>query len=1442
MTSKKTPPTFFSPYSEWKEKVLMWQMVTSVPVKEQGILVRLVSFENDKAAERTVSRLKKEVLNSDDGLEKLLACLDEAYKTDETDEQYAHFLAFMSFRRGNGQGICDYIQHFEHLYHKMVGDKEENKIGDNNLAYLLLDNAKLSSDERKLAFTAIASLGLSFKHMKAALKRVFSSPLDSSGSDSATFSKSDLDIKQEEAFYTKRGKRLNNLGLRNRGSLPKTSHKLNPVDKQGKISRCVVCGCKFHWADSCPYADEQYAKLVEDGEDDGCTEFVNLVLMTEMCEVEEPDIPSKEEILVAEAATTGTVDTACTKTVAGENWFASYKSKLSDKLKQEIVVSPSKVPFKFGDGRKVISKFKASIPIEIGGTRCSIETEVVDANIPLLISLGSLVKADAVLDLANKRANILGKDVILSQSSAGHYLLDILPNECSPFNEKHENVLFLENDLSDDLKAKQVSKLHRQFGHASAANLKKLIKNSDPDLCDTQLSNIIDAVISKCEVCLTHKKPDPRPVVAFNKSSEFNGTVSMDLHQLEDNLWYLHIVDEFSKFSAGAIINKKSASAYAFLKTWVSVFGAPNKVFSDNGGEFISDDFYEICELFNISVVTTPAKSPWSNGVCERHNQILTNIMLKIKDDVKSCNWHTALAWALSAKNSLLNSHGFSPAQLVFGRNTNLPSALNNKLPALEDINDYSPVVSLHLSVLNSARQAYIAAESSSKIKLALKKQTRPTGKFFKPGDKVYYKRDENAKWKGPAIVLGQDSCVVFVRHGSRYLKVHTCRLQHAIPLECTVRNEETDSRQDESPPAVLLKPKSPQHEFFSDSDCEDSPAVCEAPVNEAPAQQSTTSQGTMPIVSNSPMKLKKNDTVSFLKKNSDPDGRMYKARVLGSAGKRSGPLKHWYNIEYESPHDMVGKQISIDMKSVNLQAINDANLESNSSDMVSNSISINEPSEVFVVINQDDFVAAKAAELKSWQDNGVYIEVPHCHQKCLSVRWVCSTKKTDSGIIPKARLVVRGYEEDSSTVEKNSPTCSKDALRVLLSVSGQQKWDINTIDIKTAFLQGADLERTVFVKPPSEANVANSKVWQLKKCVYGLTDASLHWYKRVHSFLLSVGAKVSKCDPALFYWLDGKEVSGILTLHVDDILWCGSTNFVVQVIDQLRATFSIGKEAAVSFQYLGLKLNQGQGTTTLNQSEYCTMLKEIPLNEALRADVTASISSEMKDLMRAKIGQLLWVANQTRPDLSFGVSNLAVKLNDAKISDIIALNKVIRRARTGDVDLQFSHIDGITKLVCFTDAAFGNLPDGGSQGSYLLFLVGENGDCNLLSWQSKRLKRVARSSLAAESLAMSDCVDAAVYIATMYKELMFGCTSNSIPIEIVTDNKSLCDALQSKKVVTEKRLRIDIAALKESIENGSITSVTWVNTNEQLADCLTKEGASPHKLIDVLKSNKLQI
>lgn len=75
-------------------------------------------------------------------------------------------------------------------------------------------------------------------------------------------------------------------------------------------------------------------------------------------------------------------------------------------------------------------------------------------------------------------------------------------------------------------------------------------------------------------------------------------------------------------------------------------------------------------------------------------------------------------------------------------------------------------------------------------------------------------------------------------------------------------------------------------------------------------------------------------------------------------------------------------------------------------------------------------------------------------------------------------------------------------------------------MDIKSAFLQGIELSRNIYIRPPPEA-VCEGTLWKLKKCVYGLADASLYWYNRVKEIVLKAGGKMSKVDPAVFYWLD---------------------------------------------------------------------------------------------------------------------------------------------------------------------------------------------------------------------------------------------------------------------------------------------------------------------------------
>ena len=75
--------------------------------------------------------------------------------------------------------------------------------------------------------------------------------------------------------------------------------------------------------------------------------------------------------------------------------------------------------------------------------------------------------------------------------------------------------------------------------------------------------------------------------------------------------------------------------------------------------------------------------------------------------------------------------------------------------------------------------------------------------------------------------------------------------------------------------------------------------------------------------------------------------------------------------------------------------------------------------------------------------------------------------KITDSRLVPKAILPARGFEEPENGVTKESPTCSKDSLRVIMAIIAQKKWSLNTIDIKLPFFKDKQWRDIYFYDHP---------------------------------------------------------------------------------------------------------------------------------------------------------------------------------------------------------------------------------------------------------------------------------------------------------------------------------------------------------------------------------------
>ena len=272
--------------------------------------------------------------------------------------------------------------------------------------------------------------------------------------------------------------------------------------------------------------------------------------------------------------------------------------------------------------------------------------------------------------------------------------------------------------------------------------------------------------------------------------------------------------------------------------------------------------------------------------------------------------------------------------------------------------------------------------------------------------------------------------------------------------------------------------------------------------------------------------------------------------------------------------------------------------------------------------------------------------------------------------------------------------------------------------------------------------------------------------------------------------------------------------------------------------------MKQVNSVISLDQNTYISALSPIEHNISNHCDdLDSPLSEELKKTLQCKIGQLLWLSSQTRPDVCYDVSHLAANLTKATSRDVLMINRTIRKLKRQQLSLTFKPLTGTTHLVAYTDASLGGLPNGGSQCGCLVFLADNAGNCNLLSWNSKQIRRIVRSSLSAETLGMSECLDSVIFISMLYKELTFGhAKKGEIGITLITDSKSVIDGLKSSKPVSEKRLRFDINSVKEALQENQLQCVKWVDTKKQLADSLTKQGASPQNLYETIVKGKLNL
>ena len=122
-----------------------------------------------------------------------------------------------------------------------------------------------------------------------------------------------------------------------------------------------------------------------------------------------------------------------------------------------------------------------------------------------------------------------------------------------------------------------------------------------------------------------------------------------------------------------------------------------------------------------------------------------------------------------------------------------------------------------------------------------------------------------------------------------------------------------------------------------------------------------------------------------------------------------------------------------------------------------------------------------------------------------------------------------------------------------------------------------------------------------------------------------------------------------------------------------------------------------------------------------------------------------------------------------------------------------------------------------------VVLLVDKHNKSCVIHYASWKCRRVTRSVLAAEIYAFAACLD---YCITLRHDLQ-SMISRPVPIEIFTDSKSLFDTITKLTWLSEKRLLIDVSAIRESYYAGDLDDVAHLSPEYNHADCLTEDKDS---------------
>ena len=478
-----------------------------------------------------------------------------------------------------------------------------------------------------------------------------------------------------------------------------------------------------------------------------------------------------------------------------------------------------------------------------------------------------------------------------------------------------------------------------------------------------------------------------------------------------------------------------------------------------------------------------------------------------------------------------------------------------------------------------------------------------------------------------------------------------------------------------------------------------------------------------------------------------------------------------------------------------------------------------------------------------------------------------------------KARVVVCGnFQQVQPGEETCANTPSFPMLRVLVSLASLHGWSVASWDVSTAFLYASlPEEQEVYCRPPNVlirlGLVQPGIVWKLKKALYGLRTSPKAWEEERDQKLGQLKwdgphGKVGlvKVESANCVWmiqaLDDKACSnplGMVIAYVDDIIAVGEQEQLDGMKAELDKLYVMKTSGYIPSMYdpeveplrfLGCLIERiPSGQIIMHQRSYIdhclksndmeklkglTTLPAVdersPPEEEVDENGQATDYEEHKSACQKHIGQFMWLATRTRPDISATLGILASQMV-IRPKYVHGCLKQLWRYVVGTRELDMTSFEpndvafGELLLTLYVDASF-STGGGRSRTGMAMYLVNPiDGSESLVQWASRRQTSMATSAPEAEVSAMAEGFAASIFLFDSLKELrLVKGVGPSCILSMKTDSAVALKQLNTQSVTVRSRTAAQkLTYLRELVYQAPQVEPIYISGQSQRADGQTK-------------------